>query len=90
MLGDIWLCEARWVVKDVHTTNFFHDPWIYDLSLSKWPIFVSMETRESTRISNLLHIKICGWCDGHMAQPFGPDLASRVFLSQSLLMMFKM
>lgn len=34
--------------------DFICDPWIIDLSFSRWLTFISIETLDSMRISNML------------------------------------
>lgn len=66
------------MIGDGYTADFFHDSWIFDLPLSRWPIFVSSKIGDSMGVSNLIHSGRYGWHDECLVQAFGPDLASRV------------
>lgn len=68
------MTRIRWVIGDGYFTDFFHDSWISDLPLSKWPTFVSMEVGKSVRISDLLHIGRCGWQVDHVTRFSGLTL----------------
>lgn len=46
-----------WKIGDGCMTDFFHDAWLSDLSLSRWPIFVSSEAGESIQIFDLIQFK---------------------------------
>lgn len=72
------MIQIRWIVGDGRTVDFFYDPWIFKLSLSRWPTFVNIKIGESTRISYLLHTRRCGLHDDYVAQLFSLDLTSRL------------
>lgn len=69
----------HWVVRDECIADFFHDSWLSNLRLSKWPTFINMEMGESTTISNLSHTKGSSWRPNCVTQLFDLDLAMRVF-----------
>lgn len=74
------------MISDGHTTDFFHNPWISDFTLSKWPTFVSTEIGRNVKISELF---IVGVADGALTRY--PSILSLILriecsLLRSLLM----
>lgn len=55
------------MVGDGRTTDFFHNSWISDLSLSLWLTFVNMEIESFSTIVDLLRLERDGWQSGHVA-----------------------
>lgn len=48
------LAQNCWVVGDGHIMDFLHDSWLFDLLLSMWWTYISVEVGESISISNLI------------------------------------
>lgn len=62
----MWPCDGvmtqiSWIISNGYIANFFYDPWISNLSLSRWHTFINIEIGEFMRILDLLHIGRCGW-----------------------------
>lgn len=45
---------ARWILGDGWLANFWLDPWMADLPLSRWSTFINVGVLDAMRISYLL------------------------------------
>lgn len=62
---------TRWIVGDGRMINFMPDSWISDITLARWPTFISMDISDSISITDLLLQDGSHWDYSMVTQVFG-------------------